>query len=146
MENNSLVTYCGLCCLDCHGHTGKIPDLARSLRSELRKAHYDKFAEALSELPFAQGFKQYQECYDVLGLMMKFRCKKGCRDGGGPPFCIIRKCCLDQNIQGCWDCNQASGCEKLDSLNKTHGDAHRKNIGIIKKRATDAFLKGKRYW
>ncbi len=43
MENNSLVTYCGLCCLDCHGRTGKIPDLACSLRGELRKAHYDKF-------------------------------------------------------------------------------------------------------
>ena len=146
MEDISRITFCGLCCLDCHGHTGRIPDLARNLRSELRKAHYDKIAEVLSELPFAQGFKQYQECYDVLGLMMKFRCKKGCRDGGGPPFCTIRKCCIDQDISGCWECDQAPGCEQLDFLNKGHGDAHRKNIAIIRKKGTNGFIEGKRNW
>jgi hypothetical protein len=146
MEDDAMVAYCGLCCLDCHGHTGRIPDLARDLRGELRKAHYEKFAETLSDLPFARGFTHYGECYDVLGLMMKFRCKRVCRDGGGPPFCKIRKCCTDRNIRGCWECDQAPGCGKLDFLQKTHGDAHRKNIAIIRKKGIDTFLKGKRNW
>jgi len=31
MENDSMVACCALCCLDCHAHTGRIPDLARDL-------------------------------------------------------------------------------------------------------------------
>ena len=146
MEDDAMVAHCGLCCLDCHGHTGKIPDLARDLRKELRKAHYDKFAESLSVYPFASAFKDYPECYELLGLMMKFRCKKGCREGGGPPFCKVRKCCQDRSIRGCWECEEYAECEKLDFLNSIHGNAHRKNISIIKKKGIGGFFKGKRNW
>ena len=80
MENNkSLVAYCGLCCGDCHGYSGKIPDLARDLRKELRKSRYEIFAEFISTFSFGKDFKNYQECYKVLGAMVKFRCRKGCR-------------------------------------------------------------------
>jgi hypothetical protein len=58
-------------------YTGRIPDLARDLRKELRRAHYEKFAEALSAYPFGSPFEKYRDCYDLLGLMMKFRCTKG---------------------------------------------------------------------
>jgi len=51
-KNSPLVTYCGLCCLDCHGHTGKIADLARDLRKELRQAKYEKFADAIAKAPW----------------------------------------------------------------------------------------------
>ncbi|NYT08025.1 MAG: DUF3795 domain-containing protein, partial [Methanomicrobiales archaeon] len=114
MEDNALIAYCGLCCLDCHSHAGKIPDLARDLRKELRRVHYEKFAEALSAYPFGGPLKKYQDCYDLLGLMMKFRCTKGCRAGGGPPFCRIRECCREKDIAGCWECSNYPDCEKLD--------------------------------
>jgi hypothetical protein len=41
MEQNyiDVIAFCGLCCLDCHGYTGKIADLARDLRKELRAAN-----------------------------------------------------------------------------------------------------------
>lgn len=146
MDEKSPVTYCGLCCLDCHGHTGTIPDLARDLRKELRRAHYEKFAENISQYPFARNFQNYKECYEVLGLMMKFRCRKGCREGGGPPFCAIRKCCQERNLSGCWECGESGSCEKLDFLNPVHGDAHRKNRKIIQKKGVEGFLEGKRYW
>ena len=148
MEQNNLdvVTFCGLCCLDCHGHTGKIADLARDLRKELRTAKYDIFAKTLSAYPFAKAFEKYPDCYDLLGQMMKFRCKEGCRNGGGPPFCNIRKCCIEKNIQGCWECDDNIQCEKLDFLKGTHGDAHRKNLVRIKKHGVDAFVAGKRDW
>jgi hypothetical protein len=145
-EPLDIIAYCGLCCLDCPGHTGKIPDLARDLRKELRAAKYDTFAEAISVYPFAKAFAHYPECYELLGEMVKFRCKKGCRNGGGPPFCNIRKCCRDKNITGCWECDMADQCEKLDFLKPVHADAHLKNIAIIKKKGIDGFIKGKRHW
>jgi hypothetical protein len=146
MEENDSVTCCGLCCLDCHGYKGKIADLARDLRRELRSARYDVFASSLAKYPFAAAFQQYPECYEVLGLMMKFRCKKGCRDGGGPPGCAIRTCCSDKEIAGCWECSDFDTCTKLDFLNEVHGDAHRKNLRIIAEKGVPAFLRGKRYY
>ena len=141
-----IVTCCGLCCLDCHGYTGTIVDLARDLRKELRAAQYEKFAETISASPFGKAFEKYPECYELLGQMMKFRCKKGCRGGGGPPFCRIRKCCGEKKIPGCYECDLTGQCEKLDVLNAVHGDAHRKNLSVIRKKGIDAFVKGKRNW
>ncbi|MCU0631829.1 MAG: DUF3795 domain-containing protein [Methanolinea sp.] len=146
MDDEAFVTYCGLCCLDCHGHTQIVPDLARDLRKELRRVHYEKFARAISTLPFGSAFRNYQECYDALGLMMKFRCKKGCRNGGGPPFCQIRKCCQEKDLKGCWECDAHEKCEKLDFLNATHGDSHRKNLALLIKKGVGGFVRGKRHW
>lgn len=101
-----LIACCGLYCGDCHGYKGVVPDLARDLRKELRSSKYGKFARAVSGHSFAKGLKDYDVCYDVLGLMVKFRCRKGCRDGGGPPFCKIRKCCDKKGYEGCWECDE----------------------------------------
>jgi hypothetical protein len=76
-KNPDVVTYCGLCCLDCHGHRGKIADLARDLRKELRQAKYEKFADTIAKIPIGKPFEHYQQCYNLLGAMVKFRCKKG---------------------------------------------------------------------
>ena len=145
-EKESLVAYCGLCCLDCHGFTGKIPDLARDLRKELRAYKYDKFAHALSNQSFGKAFKGYNTCYEVLGAMVKFRCKKGCKNGGGPPFCKIRACCQKKGFNGCWECNEFETCNKLDFLKTVHNDAHIKNLKTIKKKGKTEFIKGKRNW
>ncbi|MFA5003513.1 MAG: DUF3795 domain-containing protein [Methanolinea sp.] len=146
MDTEKVVTYCGLCCLDCHGHTQKIPDMARDLRKELRRVHYEKFAKTISALPFGSAFQNYQECYDALGLMMKFRCTKGCRNGGGPPSCKIRNCCQDKNLKGCWECEVYETCGNLDFLKANHGDGHLKNLAFIKKNGMERFVKGKRSW
>ena len=100
-ENEHLITYCGLYCGDCFGHKGTIADLARDLRKELRDAHFDKTAESLSNISFFKEYKNYKECYEVLGAMVRFRCNKVCRDGGGPPICNMRKCCKKKGIKGC---------------------------------------------
>jgi hypothetical protein len=145
-KNLEVITYCGLCCLDCHGYTGKIADLARDLRKELRNAQYDKFAGAIANTPFGKSFAHYDYCYELLGTMVKFRCKKGCRDGGGPPFCKIRKCCREKEITGCWECDDAQVCQKLDFLKPVHGDAHLKNCRAIRKKGIAGFMTGKRNW
>ncbi len=145
-NDNELVAYCGLYCGDCFGHKGNIADLARDLRKELRQAKFDKFAKEISQYPFAKVFEHYQECYDVLGAMVKFRCKRACKNGGGPPFCKMRKCCQKNGYNGCWECAEFETCEKLDFLSAVHDDAHIKNLRKIKKKGLEEFLKGKRFW
>jgi hypothetical protein len=145
-QNEKMIAYCGLCCLDCHGYQQKIPDLARDLRKELRLSKYRKFAGALSETNFGKAFTDYDKCYEVLGAMVKFRCHKGCKDGGGPPFCKMRKCCQKKEIDGCWECDLFEECEKLDFLRPVHDDGHIKNLRILKRKGKSEFLSGKRYW
>jgi hypothetical protein len=145
-QDEKMIAYCGLCCLDCHGFQQKIPDLARDLRKELRQSKYKKFADALSQNNFAKALKDYDKCYEVLGAMVKFRCTKGCRNGGGPPFCKIRKCCRKKGIKGCWECELFESCEKLDFLKPVHDNGHIKNLKLIKKKGESEFLKGKRHW
>ena len=145
-EKADLVAYCGLYCGDCHGHTGKVADLARDLRKELRQSRYDKFAAFLSHYPFAQAFTHYAECYEVLCQMVKFRCRVGCRGGGGSPFCKIRKCCQKRGLNGCWECVEFKACGELDFLSPVHGDAHLRNLRAIKKKGVEEFVQGKRHW
>jgi len=143
-KNPDAIAYCGLCCPDCHGYTGRISDLARDLQKELRGAHYDKFAKAVAHAPFGKPFAHYDECYELLGTMVKFRCGRGCRDGGGPPFCRIRKCCQKKAIAGCWECGDAETCKKLEFLRPVHADAHLRNIRTIRKKGINGFMTGKR--
>ncbi len=145
-KNLDVIAYCGLCCLDCHGHTGKIADLARDLRKELRQAKYGKFADVIAKTPFGKPFVHYPQCYDLLGAMVKFRCKNGCRDGGGPPFCKIRQCSQEKQITGCWECSEPEACEKLQFLVPVHGDAHLRNITTIRKKGINGLNRGKRNW
>jgi len=145
-EDTNIIAFCGLYCGDCHGYTGKIPDLARDLRKELREIHYDKFASFISTYSFGKEFKNYDECYKVLGAMVKFRCRKGCRNGGGSPFCKIRKCALKKGFFGCWECSDFETCKELQFLESVHGDAHIKNLKKIKKSGKAEFVKGKTLW
>jgi hypothetical protein len=145
-QKSELVSYCGLYCPDCPLYVGKISDLARNLRKELRRVKYDKFANYIFKFPEGKQFEHFNECYDALGAMMKFRCEKGCRQGGGTENCQIRQCCQDQNFEGCWQCTKYEHCTKLDALNALHGNAHRKNLKSIQKRGTTEFIKGNKHW
>jgi len=145
-ETKGLIAYCGLYCGDCIGYRQKAADLARDLRKELRKTKFEKTAEYLSTMSFFAVYKNYKQCYEVLGALVKMRCKKGCKGDGGPPFCKIRKCCQKKGFEGCWECDEFETCKKLDFLKPNHGDAHIKNLRIIKRKGTDEFIKGKKYW
>jgi len=145
-RNENLVAYCGLYCGDCHGYQQKIQDLARDLRKELRQTKYKNFADFMAEQKFGEVFKDYDKCYEVLGSMIKYRCHKGCRSGGGNPFCAIRKCCVKNKYTGCWECAEFESCSKLDYLRPVHEDGHIKNLRMINKNGTAEFIQKKRYW
>jgi hypothetical protein len=144
MESKDLIAYCGLYCGDCPNHKGEIADLARDLRKKLREAKFERVAHGLSK--FFKEFQHYDQCYQTLGGMVKLRCKRTCRAGGGPPSCKMRSCCQKKGINGCWECDDFETCDKLNFLVPVHGDAHVKNLRNLKKRGVDEFLTGKRYW
>jgi len=142
--NRDLVAYCGLCCGDCPGYKRDIADLAKDLRKKLRESRLDKASKFLAQIE--EGYKHYDKCYEVLGLMVKMRCKKVCRERVRAPSCEIRKCCRAKNFEGCWECEEFETCKKSDLLKPVHGDAHIKNLRRIKRNGIDGFLKGKRDW
>lgn len=85
-----MTRYCGLCCGDCAFHVGTIPDLARDLRSKLRRVRFDKISEAI---PFLDA-GAYRRTYDFLGSLVKLR-RKGCKVSSRSQFCHIALCALN---------------------------------------------------
>ena len=140
------IAYCGLYCSECPNRKGIIADLARDLRKALRTYRFDKTAELLSSFSFFKTFEKYPDCYEVLGAMVKLRCGKNCRDGGGNPSCKIKKCVSKKQISGCWEYNEFEHCNKLGFLETNHGKAHIKNLNIIKKKGIEAFINGGKHW
>jgi hypothetical protein len=140
------IAYCGLYCGQCPSHLGRIADLSRDLRKELRDTKFDKMAESLAEISFFRILKGYGTCYEVLGAMVKMRCHRMCKGGGGPPFCKMRKCCEKKGYDGCWECDDFETCEHLDFLVPGHGDAHIKNLRLLKRKGVKEFKRGKHHW
>lgn len=141
--SDGMMGYCGLYCGDCFNHKGEIADMARDLRKKLREEHFDRVAPVFAG--FSKEFKDYDACYGVLGAMVKLRCKPGCRKGRGP-HCTPGMCSIKNGYEGCWECGEFEDCKKLKFLEGVHGDAHLKNLRIIKKKGVDGFIQGKRYW
>jgi len=84
IEEKDLIAYCGLYCGECINHKGEIADLARDLRKKLREAKFDRVSRGLSK--YFKEFNKYQECYEVLGAMVRLRCKKHVRMVEVHPF------------------------------------------------------------
>jgi len=76
VDDKELIAYCGLYCQYCFIYKGKIADLSRDLRKELRQAKFDNQAELMSKESFFTVLKNYKQCYAVLGALVKFRRKK----------------------------------------------------------------------
>ena len=145
-NNPDLVSYCGLVCPDCPLFKGKVSDLARDLRKELRMVQYDKFAKYMSKFPAGKELKQFDNFFSVLGNLIKYRCESSCKMGGGSKECEIRQCNLKQNLNGCWECSKYKFCNKLNSLNSLHADTHRNNLEIINKKGIEELLKTEDRW
>jgi len=141
VNNTRMTAYCGLYCGDCPFHEGTIPDLARDLRKELRKARFDKVAEVI---PFKE-FENYQEAYEVMGAMVKLRCK-GCKTSSRSKFCDIAKCAIKKGYEGCWECGEFTDCGKMEFLAHVHGDGHIKNLRKIKRVGVDQWVKEGPLW
>jgi len=145
-RKRDLVAYCGLYCDDCMAREGKIADLATDLKGELKSAGFERFVEAVSDVPFFEALRKYPDFTAVLDVLVASRCEKPCKEGGANPKCEVRLCCKEKEIEGCWVCGEFVDCEKLKFLERVHGIAHIRNLRRLKRNGVDGFLKGKHDW
>ena len=95
MSGLQLVTYCGLYCALC-AQRGRVPRQAGSLRESMSNEGYEFWAK---ELP---GFAEFWRF--LSNLCDPDKSCPGCRQGGGPPFCSIRKCIRERQLEICVFC------------------------------------------
>ena len=145
-----LTAYCGLYCGDCIRYQSRAADLARELITELRDTQFGKYAgikSSSAKQPNAvKQFKHYKECCEVLEAITALQCNTPCRVGGGCPTfsCEILKCCQEKGFQGCWQCEEFEGCDKLGSLISIHGDSPQRNLKKIKELGLDRWAEYRR--
>ena len=106
-QDTSLVAYCGLDCTECFVYKKTVSEATKSLRREMRAA---KLKEAWKDIPFLGEYESFKKTLDGLA---RLRCSKTCHDGGGNPWCKIRKCCQKKGFDGCWECADFETCNKL---------------------------------
>lgn len=90
------VTYCGLYCSLC-GERARVPQRAAALRESLAKEGWEQWGR--EEYPGFDSFWSF-----LNGLCDPDTACPGCRQGGGPPFCGIRKCAQSRHIDACPMC------------------------------------------
>jgi hypothetical protein len=144
-KKTDLLAYCGLYCGSCPAYTQSIANLAGNLQNELRRSKCERIAPALAKIPTFSAFKNYQKFCELLWVMMKMRCKKSCRTGGGSAQCRIRKCAKKKGYDGCWQCDDFTACKTLKAL-EDFGETDKtylKNLRKIKRQGPSAFVKTK---
>ena len=116
-KTDALMAYCGLDCGKCFAYTKTISEAAKGLRRTMRD---ERIKQVWPTIPFLGDYNSFKKTLDALA---GFRCK-GCREGGGPPWCKIRTCA---------QCDEFESCERLASLEPGHKDEHLKNLRRISK-------------
>ena len=106
MDNLKLVTYCGLYCGLC-ANRGRIPGQANALRETMAGEGYDQWGNDMPN--FKEFWKFLTERCDP------DKCCPGCRQGGGAPFCSIKKCAREKKIDICVFC-QDYPCKRILGL------------------------------
>lgn len=106
MSELRLVTYCGLYCGLCSARS-RICKQAQALRASLLREGYDAWGQ---DLP---NYKEFRAFLDLLSD--PDRSCPGCRAGGGPPFCGIRKCAKARGVDTCPQCNDYP-CHRISAL------------------------------
>ena len=87
-----LIAYCGLYCPKCH----KMKKVALAKEQLKKLGNKDLILK------------------DKLDEIINSQCTKFCREGGGKSAtCLIKLCCVEHQINGCWECEDFNICKKL---------------------------------
>ena len=126
LKTDDLMAYCGLDCGQCFGYTKTISEAAKELRRTMRA---EKMKQAWPSMPFLGDYDSFKKSLDALAGI---RCK-GCRDGGGNPWCKIRACAQKRGYESCAQCDEFESCQKLAFLEPGHKDEHLKSLRKLRK-------------
>lgn len=108
MDGLRLDTYCGLYCGLC-AKRGRIPQQAKALRESMVKEDYEVWGK---EFP---GFNNFWKFLN--DLCNPDQACPGCRQGGGPSFCSIRKCARERKVDICVFCEEYP-CKRILAISK----------------------------
>jgi hypothetical protein len=111
--DRNLVGYCGLDCTACFIYRRTVSDAAKSLRRELRAAKLKTFWKGI---PFLGEYEPFKKSLDGLAALV---CTKGCRPGGGNPWCKVRLCVRKRGHTGCWECADLETCTKFSEASRS---------------------------
>lgn len=126
LKDKNLIAFCGIDCSQCFSYKMTVSEAAKALRRELRTAKLKNFWQ---EIPFLGNYEPFKKSLDGLAML---RCPKGCRGGGGNPWCKIRKCCQKKNFWSCAKCELIESCDKLTVISKGYKNANLKNLRSLK--------------
>lgn len=126
------IAYCGLSCERCQCNFADIRDKAKALVAAMNEVNFSEMARVI---PF-MNFK-YKRFLKVIEFV-SHECP-GCRQGGGNPFCGIRKCATKKAYFTCAECEQL--CKRFNKLYRIHSDNEiQNNIEQIKAGGIDKFI------
>jgi hypothetical protein len=106
MADLGWVTYCGLYCELC-SERGRLPQRAKALMELMTQEGYEHWAT--DEPGFTEFWAFLKRLSDPDGGC------PGCRSGGGPPFCGIRKCARAREVAVCPLCDDYP-CHRIEML------------------------------
>lgn len=109
MAELNLVTYCGLYCGLCSSRN-KVPRQAAALLETMKKEGAEYWGGEIFP-GFAEFWKLLERLTDPEKVC------PGCKQGGGPAFCGIRKCARERKISTCPLCDDFP-CDKIDMIAK----------------------------
>ena len=118
--------YCGLNCAACQEKFADIRQKMEDLEAALEAVNIEEMAKAIPMMH--AKYKKHRQFVDFF----RQECP-GCRNGGGNPFCGIRKCARKKGYLSCMEC-ETDLCGKFKTILKVHADKEiQNNREIIKK-------------
>ena len=152
MKKNKIkkyTAYCGLYCKDCIPGNKELFDTIKKLEQIVSETELDKYADFKSNKN--PVFKKFPDFIIVLKELKNLECTGSCVEGpyselGCTKDCKIRKCVLDKQIEGCWDCKDFKRCELILKHSTFHPDLLT-NLEVIKENGIENWLdkRGKHY-
>ncbi|MFB0562439.1 MAG: DUF3795 domain-containing protein [Candidatus Lokiarchaeia archaeon] len=119
-KDSPLIGCCGIYCGACPSNTGITREAAKKLKIMLDEAK-------TGEISFLMGIAdKYPTFHEVLTLFANQPLCSGCGSESPTASCAIRKCCLEQGISSCAECEKLEDCTKAPEgfdLNKAIGEA-----------------------
>ena len=106
MGEQDLLAPCGDYCGGCAQYNGLAVATAKLLR-ELADLYGFEFR--------SQGAFEFGEFLKGLEWFIANATCPGCREGGGPPWCQVRPCCLEKELQVCFECDEFP-CSKMEEV------------------------------
>ena len=123
------ITYCGLYCENC-AVKAKVEPASKTLYNEMKKAGFE---EIIHLIPGGDGF------WPFLKNMAEHGTCISCREGGGNPNCIVRKCAEEKNVEMCALC-ESYPCEAFTPFFEGYPILKNDNL-LLREQGLDAWSK-----